>query len=218
MKILDIFSKLFSRKTRKTHQIKPQLLLGDSEKSTTMKKFDIVIFSPDEDGEHQRTENGVYGQSAQQLMALYAQTGERIQILREYGDLPTEKKPPIQEVPQNVKSIPQQIPQQALQQNIQPQSQPQQPEYVQVKKKSPPKYFSICGTDCKFEDDKIYQKQWVKILGNEATQYRLISDSNNKEVSLNGKHLEMLKWVLVQDETSNSENSLNSSIMQILKG
>lgn len=217
MRLLDIFSKKFWKKEKV--QKNPQLLLGNSKSELKMKKFDIVIFTEDEGREQQRMENGVYGQSAQQLIALYAATGERIKILREYDDIPVKK--PIEATPQNIttneinpieeqKSIPQTVPT--------PKISSQQPVYATVPKKTPPKYFSICGTECKFEDDKIYQKQWVKILGNEASQYRLISDANNKEISLNGKHLEMLKWVLVQNESENSESNLNNSIMQILNG
>lgn len=219
MRLLDIFSRKFWKKEKNSVK-QPQLLLGNSETKPIMKKFDIIVFSEDEGRQSQKPENGVCAQSAAQLRALYAATGERIQIIREYEDPASEKKP-IEATPQNMttnevkstevqKPVPQTVPA--------PKVPAPQPAYATVHKKAPPKYFSICGTECKFEDDKIYQKQWVKILGNEASQYRLISDANNKEISLNGKHLEMLKWVLVQNESENSESSLNNSIMQILNG
>jgi hypothetical protein len=62
------------------------------------------------------------------------------------------------------------------------------------------------------ENGKIYQKQWMKILGTEVGNYRLISDSNNREISMNGKHLEVLKWVLIEDESDSNSQENNTLI------
>lgn len=172
-----------------------------------MKKFDIVIFSDDEGRTSQRVENGIFALNAQQLRSIYEATGEKIQILREYQD-PT---------PQPTNTVAPKNPNPGVpEQNHKPET-PPQPAVAQPQKPKKPtaKFFRICGTECKFEDNKIYQKQWVKILGNEASQYRLISDSTNKEISLNGKHLEMLKWVMVQDDPEQMSD-LDMSILKIL--
>ena len=68
----------------------------------------------------------------------------------------------------------------------------------------------------KYDGDKVYQKQWVKLNAVEAANFRLVNDSNNKIVTLNGKHLEALKWILVE-ETSVDEAD-DKSVDSILNG
>lgn len=65
--------------------------------------------------------------------------------------------------------------------------------------KEEPKYFTIAGIECKQENGKIYQKQWMRISEVEMANYRLISDKNNKILPMVGKHLEIQKWVLSED-------------------
>ena len=93
-----------------------------------------------------------------------------------------------------------------------PQSQPQpaapvgQPQAQQVvqqpqpPKASEPTYFKIGSIECKMVDGKVYQKQWMRVSDAELANYRLISDKNNKILPMEGKHLEVLKWTLSQDE------------------
>ena len=63
----------------------------------------------------------------------------------------------------------------------------------------PPKYFNIGGIDVKEDNGKIYQKQWCTIPVTEMRNYRVISDATNKIIPMTGKHIEVRKWVLVQD-------------------
>ena len=76
---------------------------------------------------------------------------------------------------------------------------------VQHQNPTPPqqtevRYFKIGSTECKVENGKVYQKQWMPVNENEMMNYRLISDKNNKILPMDGKHLEMLKWVITEDD------------------
>lgn len=52
----------------------------------------------------------------------------------------------------------------------------------------------------------------MKLTDNEAANFRVINDKNNSIMSLAGKHIEMKKWVLVEnvddDETSSLEENM----------
>lgn len=67
-----------------------------------------------------------------------------------------------------------------------------------------PTYFKIGSIECKMENGKVYQKQWMRVTETEMSNYRLISDKNNKILPMDGKHLEVLKWAISEDE-SNSQ-------------
>ena len=58
---------------------------------------------------------------------------------------------------------------------------------------------------------KVYQKQWVKLNQNEAGQIRIVNDSNNKILNLNGKHIEILRWVMIEDQDSDDDSTLKFS-------
>lgn len=152
-----------------------------------MKTFDILAIEMDADGRpKQKQISGVKATSAEELRQLYAVTGTRIQILKEYGG-PS--------------------PQQQMSERI-PHGQPQQYESQIVhhhpqRQKEPPKFFEIGGVKCKLEDGKMFQEQWVRV---DAAKYRLVADTTNKLVSMNGKHLEMLKWIQIEDE-GDTENA-----------
>lgn len=85
------------------------------------------------------------------------------------------------------------------------------PQPIQARK---PKYYKVGDIEIKDDNGKIYQKQWMKLTNAEASNFRLVSDKNNAIANMNGKHLEMKKWVLVQnseeDESTQLEESMNS--------
>ena len=85
------------------------------------------------------------------------------------------------------------------------------PQPIQTRK---PKYYKVGDIEIKDDNGKIYQKQWMKLTDTEASNFRLVSDKNNAIASMNGKHLEMKKWVLVQnseeDESTQLEESMSS--------
>lgn len=85
------------------------------------------------------------------------------------------------------------------------------PSLKQEVKKMPPKIYKIGGIEIKNDNGKIYQKQWMQLSGTEAKNIRVVNDKTNGIVSLKGKHIEMMKWVLVEnaeDEVSSLEESI----------
>ena len=83
--------------------------------------------------------------------------------------------------------------------------------------KDPPKYFSIGGIKCKMENGKFYQKQWMKISEEEASEIRIVSDKNNKICPMTNKHFEVLKWVLTED-SEYKDNSPIEKKQELLNG
>ena len=76
--------------------------------------------------------------------------------------------------------------------------------------KQKPRFYSVGGIEIKDDNGKIYQKQWMKLSQKEAQNFRLVNDTNNKIASMNGKHLEMKRWVAI--ETSNEDDSLENEL------
>ena len=162
--------------------------IPDSSSQEPLKTYDILVLEPNPDGtKKQSTVNGVKAHSPRELMSLYAAEGAEVRILKDYGSsgaqqlqLPKQQfEPP--PLPQNKQiSIEPKLP----------------PSSIAPAFKEPPKYFEIGGVKCKLENGKMYQEQWVKV---DASKYRLIADATNKLISMNGKHLETLKWVQIEN-------------------
>lgn len=76
---------------------------------------------------------------------------------------------------------------------------------VHNEKKEPPIYFNVGGIRCKMENGKVYQKQWMMLTEEEMSEFRIVSDKNNKICSMKDKHVEMMKWVLAEDNSESSE-------------
>ena len=74
-----------------------------------------------------------------------------------------------------------------------------------------PKIVTIGDTQIKYDGDKVYQKQWVKLNQNEAGQIRVVNDSNNKILNLNGKHIEILRWVMIEGQDYDDDSTLKFS-------
>ena len=167
-----------------------------------MKTFDILVYEMGDNGTTtQKKVDGVKASSAQELMMLYGAEGAKIKILREYDEGG-------QSIPQP--GMPPNVPQPQIAPPGYPQVSPQflgYQAYVQQQKeakKEPPKFFEIGGVKCKLEDGKMYQEQWMKV---DSSKYRLIADSTNKIVSMDGKHLEMLKWVQIENDEGENANA-----------
>ena len=84
----------------------------------------------------------------------------------------------------------------------------QKPIQNPIQQVQPPKYFSIGGVKCKMENGKFYQKQWMKLSEEEASEIRIVSDKNNKICPLTNKHIEVLKWVVTED-SENNDSTIN---------
>ena len=150
----------------------------------------------------------------QDKLALYKDCGQMAKVVREI-DPPTKEQIAAAQQQANlavqqkmqapiVQAAPQQV---AIQQPILQAA----PQPIQTRK---PKYYKVGDIEIKDDNGKIYQKQWMKLTNAEASNFRLVSDKNNAIASMNGKHLEMKKWVLVQnseeDESTQLEESMNS--------
>ena len=149
----------------------------------------------------------------QDKLALYKDCGQMAKVVREI-DPPTKEQIVAQQqatlaVQQKmqapiVQAASQQV---AIQQPILQAA----PQHIQARK---PKYYKVGDIEIKDDNGKIYQKQWMKLTNTEASNFRLVSDKNNAIASMNGKHLEMKKWVLVQnseeDESTQLEESMSS--------
>ena len=175
--------------------------IPDNSSQENMRTYDIIVFEPNPDGTKKQTAvNGVKAHSPRELAALYAADGAQIRILKEYGAT--------QPLPQQQSPHPQ-SPGAPATSHIPPQSpQLNPPPVLNVpishEVKQPPKFFEIGGVKCKLEDGKMYQEQWVKV---DASKYRLIADATNKLVSMNGKHLETLKWVQIENTEGEIEDA-----------
>lgn len=68
------------------------------------------------------------------------------------------------------------------------------------------KYYKIGDIEIKDDNGKIYQKQWVKLSENESSNIRIINSKNNSIVQLVNKHIEIKKWVIVENQQTNDLN------------
>ena len=84
--------------------------------------------------------------------------------------------------------------------------------------KPKPKIITVGDTQIKYDGEKVYSRQWVKLNTKEASCIRVVNDTNNKIFQLNGKHLEALRWVLVENDCSSSEDDISASIESIIAG
>lgn len=179
--------------------------------------FDILVFEEDElaDGSlgmKQHPENGVQASSRKELVGLYAMSGQKIKILREYGG----EKPagPINAAAQNVVSSQVNAAPVPQAQRSAPQPPPQPQQVVQpAPQKTAPQYYKIGDVEIKIDNGVSYQKQFVRLTDTEAANIRVVDDKTNKVVNLNNKHIEMKRWIRVEtsneDETAALEESLS---------
>ena len=138
-------------------------------------------------------------------LALYKSCDQVARILREIPSANRQQKPiqqpaqqnPIVQQSQMFRPMTQQapvIPQQAIQQQSQPQ------------------YYRIGDIEIKIENGQSYQKQFVKLTESEARNIRIVDDKTNRVVNLNGKHIEMKKWIQVQSSTTDELSTLEENI------
>ena len=163
-----------------------------------------------------------------EIQKQYAMCDQRIKVIREIDPFVDEpKKPQPQTIPQNNQAIPI-APQENAQpiQSVQAQTTNEVNVPIQVQKvaqqlmnnniaiaKPKPKIVTIGDVEVKYDGDKVYQKQWMKLTPAEASNFRIVTDSNNKVVSMTGKHVEAKRWVLLEDH---SEDSIDDAVESIL--
>ena len=78
--------------------------------------------------------------------------------------------------------------------------------------KQKPRIYRLGDIEIKDDNGKIYQKQWMKLTDSEAANFRVINDKNNSITSLAGKHIEMKKWVLVEDVDEDETSSIEENM------
>lgn len=227
---MSLFGFLFKRKKPEIPETKETF--KEKQIMPKQKKFVYEVMDYDANGNPMSTQEEGFFTSKNELINLYSMTGQKIRIISETDDTspsmnqnmdpsmlpPDVAKTLIKDKDGNIAFSSNQTEQSTKIEEkpaVQHYSAPTVVSHPQIKKSEPPKYFSISGIECKLDNGKVYQKQWVKLLGNEANNYRLISDSSNKEISMQGKHLEVLKWVSVENE---SDADTTESIKQILNG
>ena len=188
------------------------------------KKYDIRVGETDSNGSVKwHDEPGVMAGSPQELIQLYRMCGQQIQIMREYQDDesknygkqklldPNKVLNNTNTTPIPTLAAPPEPPEKKMEQVYRPVPPP-----VEIIK-DPPKYFSIGGIKCKMENGKFYQKQWMKISEDEASEIRIVSDKNNKICPMTNKHFEVLKWVLTED-SENKDNTPTEKGQELLNG
>lgn len=155
-----------------------------------------------------------------ELQKQYAMCDQKIKVIREidpFVDEPTTTDNSGSRIPQNNQAIP------ISQPNATVSSQPISPHmpdmpqpaagldpavglghHTNLVVKPKPKIVTIGDIEVKYDGDKVYQKQWMKLTPAEASNFRVVNDSNNKIVSLANKHIEAKRWILVEESTSSS--------------
>lgn len=199
--------------SKKTEQISNQPVAQDpieamakniGSAEVKMKTYDILVFDidPDTGRQKQTPVTGVKATCPQELVALYANCDQKIRILREYGGEEPSANPLVQQVPQQRNTKIQQPKAQTNADDAEPKQQStttvnkQIEEIIHAQVPTKPHFFEVGGIKCKMENGHVFQEQWCRV---DASKYRLISDVNNKEISMSGKHLETLKWVLIEE-------------------
>lgn len=71
--------------------------------------------------------------------------------------------------------------------------------------KQKPRIFKIGDIEVKDDNGVLYQKQWVTLTPKEAASIRIVLDSNNKIVDLKGKHIEMRRWIKVENVENDTD-------------
>ena len=221
--ILSFFKRFFSRKNQK-----PMNETINTNNTQRKHKLEIQIFEADytdvPDGQPPRwksvrmekpvvievKDEAEFNDIKQQ----YAICDQRIQVIREIDPFDEPPKMPNDKQVQSIE-----------QQNVQHQQIAQlKAQTVQTVKtttetiKPKPKIITVGDTQIKYDGEKVYSRQWVKLNAKEASCIRVVNDSNNKIFQLNGKHLEALRWVLVENDSSTSEDDISASIESIISG
>lgn len=177
-----------------------------------IRKFEITLYEEDEDDRGQIIQKVVNGGKPEIIEACsQADLNEKLSLYRQCGQIPRCKpigqpmieKPDGTREPYDGTARASEIATSTVREPIKPSI-----------AKRPAKYYKIGGIEVKNDNGKIYQKQWMKLSEAEAKNIRIVNDKTNAIVNLNGKHFEMMKWILVED----SESDETTSLEEILNG
>ncbi len=202
-------------------------LIDEQRKSKVFRKFELQIFDENlkDDGSTELKpvpmERAVIVEAAtpedlKMILGQYRLCGQVAKIVREI-DPPPRPTASVQQAQTQVLPAP---PNAQYQAAMFPEvsSRSDGPQMVAVPASPPkakPKIVTIGDMQVKYDGDKIYQKQWVKLNANEAANFRVVSDSSNKIVNLAGKHLEARRWIQVKET---ADDSVDDEVEAILAG
>lgn len=135
-------------------------------------------------------------------LKMYEMTGQKVKVIREIGSRPVST--PQAPVPQVSQASVPQMP------NLQLDTSKPQPSIVTasapiIVTQTKPRFFKIGDVDVKDDNGKIFQKQWMKLTDSEASNIRIVNDKNNQLVNLVGKHIEMKRWVMIENSNSSTD-------------
>ena len=159
-----------------------------------------------------------------ELQKQYAMCDQRIKVIREidpFVDEPNSSKAPT--IPPKNQAIPVQLTSPSVDSMpstqttvIQTPVAASSPLPVSIEKnvKPKPKIVTIGDIEVKYDGDKVYQKQWMKLTPAEASNFRVVNDSNNKIFNLSGKHIEAKRWMLVEEKASTSEDDAVENLIE----
>ena len=205
----------------------PTSLIDEQRKNKVMRQFELQVFDEDlkDDGTTElkpvKMERAIIVEAStpeelKMILGQYRLCGQVAKIVREINPPPQAAVPP-QALQPTASPLPNAQYQAAMFPEVSDRSDGPQMVAVQAapKPKSKPKIVTIGDMQVKYDGDKIYQKQWVKLNANEASNFRVVSDSTNKIVNLAGKHLEARRWIQVKET---SEDSVDDAVEAILAG
>lgn len=197
--------------------------LIDERKKLKLRKFELEVFDEDlkDDGTVElkpvKSERAIIVEVAtpeelKTVLTQYRMCGQVAKIVREI-DPPPAPPPQAQQI---APAAYQQTPMQQMAPQMAPRMMPIQTSAHAVQQVKPkPKIVTIGDMQVKYDGDKVYQKQWVKLNSAEAANFRVVNDSSNKIVSLAGKHIEAKKWILVEET---ADDSIDDAVESILAG
>lgn len=199
-----------------------RLLLPEKRRKMA-KKYDVIVYDSDPNVKPDK-QYGLVAENAEALMKMFEMCGQSIEVVKVYEDdeshnFNSAKQHTAKTAAQNQQETNVEITQTPTAIDIASsapstvQIPPQQ--YVPVVK-TQPKYFDIGGIKCKIDNGKMYQKQWMRLSDKESMEFRLVSDTNNKICPIKGKHIEVMKWVLVEDESEDTTDNASGKKLELL--
>ena len=207
----------------------PPSLIDERKKNVRLRKFEIQVFNEDlqDDGTVQlkpeKTDRAIVLEVAtpeELKMALqqYRMCGQIAKIVREIDPPPQDVAPTQTQQLATAAPVPNVQCQPVVVQPVSSRSDGLQTCTVATalpQLKTKPKIVTIGDMQVKYDGDKVYQRQWVKLNATEAANFRVVHDSSNKIMSMTGKHIEAKRWVRVEET---SEDNVDDAVEAILAG
>lgn len=170
--------------------IDPNQIINGIHSGIPRYEYKIKVFELDDnDKPITSIQEGIKANSDTELKSMYSLCDQKIEIISR-----KEINPPsqTQQVETNI-TVNQNEKLTKIQQN------PQREDIV-------PRYFNAGGINFKLVGNELYQKQWIRASEDETASIRIINDKNNSIFKLNGKHIELEKWIKVEQEMEKNDD------------